>query len=101
MPRLCGENASRHQSGQLAKDGPRSETVRQEISPLNGRADTPYPVSSHRLAVIGHRHISVDSLIGVLAGNGDGGDGDGPRAVPQPLLAKFLDMQAANHIMAK
>ena len=30
--------------------------------------------SSHRLAVTGYRHIGVDSLIGFLPGNGDGGD---------------------------
>jgi len=41
MPRPRGENASRHQPGELAKDGPHSETVRQEISHLNGRAGTP------------------------------------------------------------
>jgi hypothetical protein len=96
MPRLCGENASRHQSGQLAKGGASSEAVRQEISPLNGLADT--HASSHRLAVIGHRQMSMGLLIRILARNGDG---DGPRAVPQPLLAKFLDMKTTNHIMAK
>ncbi len=73
MLRLCGENASRRQPGQLAKDGPRSETVREEISHLNGRADTLY-ASSHRLGVTGYRRIGGALEAGLLAGNGDGGD---------------------------
>jgi hypothetical protein len=62
-------------------------------------ADTlPHSASSHHhvMTVIG-----VDMVTGVLARNGDSGEGDGPRATHPALLAKFLDMQLPNHVMAK
>jgi hypothetical protein len=40
-------------------------------------------------------------VTGFLARNEDGGEGDGPRATHPALLAKFLDMQLPNHVMAK
>jgi hypothetical protein len=49
----------------------------------------------------GYRHIGVDFVTGVLGRNGDGGEGDGPHATHPALLAKFLDMQFPNHVMAK
>ena len=60
-----------------------------------------YPrLSSHRLAVIGYRHIGVDLVIGFLARNGDGGDDDGPRAMPHPTLTckipQYADCQPYN-----
>jgi len=46
--------------------------------------------------------IGVDLVIGFFSRNGSGGEGDGPRAASYPpLLAKFLNMQLPNHVMAK
>jgi hypothetical protein len=45
--------------------------------------------------------IGVDIVTGVLARNGDSGEGDGRHATHPALLAKFLDMQLPNHVMAK
>jgi len=45
--------------------------------------------------------IGVDIVTGVLARNGDSGEGDGRHATHPALLAKLLDMQLPNHVMAK
>jgi hypothetical protein len=48
-----------------------------------------------------NRRIGMDLAIGVLARNGDSGEGDGPRATHPALLAKFLNMQTTDHVMAE